>query len=286
MRRVVFLVNKDLGHLGSSALRGDQLCRMGECGRWDDRIEFRLSHGEDAFSDSLVFMTKGYCMRAKRSDLEKIKIRHNKLFADILDLPMKNFSIEYFDGLITSSLSQHQFVAKTFPKMRAFYIPHHVDLRIPPYETNPAGFRCAYFGDPDNALLPVNSSGAITVIPATTAYDFRWIRRLPDFNCHYAIRGDRASDCFKPFTKGFIAAHVGAAIVVDKADNEAAMHLGDDYPLAFDVRTIADSLECLGTAAAIFGSSEWQVAMSRMNRMREQFSLKKVLGQLESFALQ
>jgi hypothetical protein len=67
-----------------------------------------------------------------------------------------------------------------------------------------------------NAAFAGSLGDAVTFIHTDTnqAYDAEWIKKIHHFNAHYALRANLGIDGFKPFTKGFIAAHCASPVIV------------------------------------------------------------------------
>jgi hypothetical protein len=94
------------------------------------------------------------------------------------------------------------------------------------------------------------------------------------------LRADRPIDGFKPFTKGFIAAHCSSAILVGKDDAEATAILGSDYPFFCDRSDGKKVREAIGRMADGFENAEWRKALSILAKVRVQESRDNVRGQL------
>lgn len=176
------------------------------------------------------------------------------------------------DGFIACSAMQSRYLRTSFPGRPVIHIPHHVDLDIPGIPCQWDHFACGYFGDPNNAchLKELENAGEIAVWEAKTSNKNGWYQALPAANLHYAFRPRSMwGSGFKPFTKGFIAAHVNAVIMVAESDDEATELLGSDYPMRLpDSSSAQDVLDKLAALRADFGGEVWQMARQRMNRLR------------------
>jgi hypothetical protein len=103
----------------------------------------------------------------------------------------------------------------------------------------------------------------------TSKPDFSWAERLPEFNCHYAVRKPRPIDGFKPFLKGFTAAHFGAPVIVDEGTSDADYYLGPDYAYKVESTDEDSILACLDLVALSFGTSIWKEMVDRMRSVKE-----------------
>ncbi|MBT8389548.1 MAG: hypothetical protein HKP37_11550 [Boseongicola sp.] len=181
-------------------------------------------------------------------------------------------------GALERHLSAHH------PSARIIRLDHHADpllTRGAPQDR----LRLAYFGRADNRTLPQNLENRVM----TPAYD----GLSPDSdvreamrhaNLHYAVREmeaetDRLS--FKPFTKGFNAAAVGAHVLVNRQVDDAMDWLGPDYPFLIDdcrPDTIAAAIDKAETS---YGSAEWTDALAAIETVRKAVRPKAITAQLE-----
>jgi hypothetical protein len=79
-------------------------------------------------------------------------------------------------------------------------------------------------------------------------------------------------DGFKPFLKGFIAAHCGAVLVVSASDREATSYLGEDYPFRFSIEDGDDARAALAEVKRGYLSAAWGRALETVRAVRERSS--------------
>ena len=89
-----------------------------------------------------------------------------------------------------------------------------------------------------------------------------WREAMARYNVHYAVRRvGLPQERFKPFTKGMLAARVGAVAVVSTLDAEAMRLLGEDYPFAVAPgRGLPAMLRFVEEMREGFGDARWQLA--------------------------
>ncbi len=264
MRTVHFLIANEQRHWGSSILRGEQLRDL--CDRFlggGGGLEFRVAREPETLRNAIVFVTKAYLVFAPMEDLAALKERGNFLIGDFLDARIDAARAELCDTLVASSRNQDAFLRAAFPERRVVHVTHHVDLRIPDIAARGTVFSCGYFGGPNNARMNACVARHVEIVNATDPGGRVWIDALPRFTSHYLVRQWQETDGYKPFLKGFVAAHCSAVPFVSRDDAEARHYVGDDYPFLYD----ADDANLSANFAdfrAQFGSARWQFALERL----------------------
>ena len=150
------------------------------------------------------------------------------------------------------------------------------------WSKRPGTLRSGYFGELLNAVLTPKIIKKVDVVPVdnTNQNDF-WLRELPKYNFHYAIRQTRDVYPNKPFVKGFTAAHCNANILIQDSEKEAVRWLGKDYPyLVHGEVTEKKILEMLKYAKKSFGSEVWIRGLETMRKIREKTSEEAIGKQL------
>lgn len=287
MRDVVFLISEKFRNFGSSLLRGEQLCRICEAAFPDKGIRFRVEHVPQGISDCIVVLSKMVALTIDARTLSDLRSRGNTLYADYLDGVVPASTARLLDGFIASSRAQSSHLKARFPGQRVVHVTHHVDLDIPDIEVAEGGFRCAYFGDLGNALYQRRLRTKLD-FHSTSGPKPAWIEKLRLYNCHYALRSRwytpwnrRYWAGFKPFTKGFIAAHVGAVILVSRQDTEALGYLGTDYPFVCDATSLSSVLDALDAVQQSLGTARWHAAVAAMRSLKAATGLPRVKAELE-----
>lgn len=163
-------------------------------------------------------------------------------------------------------------------------LDHHADPALTP--AAPSRDLClAYFGREKNRTLPRRLASRVMVPDyegLSLQHDIR--EAMGNANLHYAVRDmepETHRTSFKPFTKGFNAAAVGANVLVNRQVDDAVEWLGADYPfLIEDCRpeTIAAGID---RAEAAFGSDDWTAGLATMERIRESVRPNRIAFQLE-----
>ncbi|MBU8538094.1 class I SAM-dependent methyltransferase [Falsiroseomonas tokyonensis] len=271
-RDFAFIIDRKTQRNGSAHLRGRQLSQLfAEVAADYDRT-VRFGFADEPVRDAIAIVNKTALMQSDRDLGQRLKQAGCVVLMDFIDGPLVPAITAQADAFIACSALQSRHLRAAFPGQPVVHIPHHVDLDIPATPSQWDRFACGYFGNVDNAahLAALQEAGALTVWEAKTTNKNGWYQALPDFNLHYAFRPRRMWGAgFKPFTKGFVAAHVGAVILVAESDEEATELLGADYPLRLPDATDAKAMQArLGDLAARFGDADWQLARQRMQRLK------------------
>ncbi len=230
-----------------------------------------------------VILTKSALCRIGRREMAGLRARSHTLIADPVDLPMRDSVLAAADILLASSLTQERYFKTRFADRRVHYLAHHVDLRLPAIAAPADRARLAYFGKFENCLHADRIPPLVTVFRAEFPADTGWMQHLAAHNAHYALRAASPFDGFKPFTKGFVAAHCGAPVIVRADDEEARLHLGDGY--TFYVQDL--SWEAVNTQlariAGSFGTPDWHAARATMQDLANRVALPAIQQQLGGF---
>jgi hypothetical protein len=268
MRKVVFVVPVGRRVSGSTLLRSWQLRQLAEPLLKAQGIESLVSVGA-GFRDAVLVLSKGAMLASKPASILRLKKRGNVVCADPVDGIISDAALAACDLLIAASMTQLADLSRRFPRHRIAYVGHHVDVRIGGISPPRDRFRLGYFGELVNTRFEEDLADIVSFVQVDTsmAMEAPWIDRLSDFNAHYAIRAPRSHDGFKPFTKGFVAAHCGCPILVDAQDEEARRLLPSDYPY-FVAASSADHVrEAIGRMSDSFGGSEWCQALAAMRKL-------------------
>ena len=144
-----------------------------------------------------------------------------------------------------------------------------------------APLKVAYFGELANTIIDPNIENIVDFINVDTSrQNADWLNKLADYNMHYALRQHRKIDQFKPFLKGFTAAHCHSNIIIQDTQKEAMLWLGEDYPfLLKNEPTISNILKHLEYVNTIQGSPEWEQGLEVMEMIRGQISNQNIARQ-------
>lgn len=268
---------------GSTVMRGFQLADIARrhLGR---RVRVDVRPLAPDFKHSTLFLTKGALKVATAETLARLKSRGNRLLFDVVDELPPETTREFADVVVASSLTAFEGYGRQFPGIRVALVNHHVDPRLEAAVAGPrpSTFRIGYFGERENAVLSPRIEEAVEVVHIdTSTEDTRWLSSIPHFSMHYAVRRTRLLDQFKPFLKGFTAAHAGAPILIQRSQEEAVRWLGDDYPFLMDAPLTEETiLAAIAEAQAEFGGTRWREALEVMAGLRERTSPDRIAGEL------
>lgn len=211
-----------------------------------------------------VVLTKSALLASNRDTLLRLRELGHRFIADFVDLPVDEEVASSVDFLLASSVRQERFFRSRFSQIPTLHVTHLVDLRMPTISVPTDRARFGYFGRVANCLHANEISDLVCITDANDAADTDWMARLSESNTHYAIRDAEEPAVFKPFLKGFTAAHCAAPIVVASTDEEAIYYLGTDYPLAVRDLSLASVREHLRRFANEYGTSTWNSAVEAM----------------------
>jgi hypothetical protein len=318
---VVFLSAPDAIRLyyGSTFLRGKQLIALLST-RLSDRYSLTFT-ADCQQTDSIIILTKGFLASASPQSLAGLRAGRNILLADPVDLGMPTADLialaAAVDGFVASSKRQMAALRKQFPDKPCHLVTHNVDQRLPVFEPPRDKLRLAYVGLSQNCryLSELGPLAEILETPSGGSTD-RWMTRLPEFNCHYALRRpddsfgfksfivslfSRAHDSvvfrpsakglfgrphdfvvFKPFTKGFTAAHCLSPVLTERSESDAEFYLPDDYPFFLsggDWHEVSDAIKRIGGE---FGGKSWRYAVDIMREVRDKSSPDHIANEFKT----
>lgn len=279
-RRVVFAISK--APIGSNFLRGRQLHELVSPLLRNRGIESSVALDLE-ISDALVLLNKNVILGAAPDLIERLKHRRNIVVADPLDGVVSEEILRAADALISSSHVQSEYFRRTFPDKPCFYVGHHVDIRIGPIEPlHGETLSIGYFGELHNTLYSEELCSRIDFHRTNTSdsSDVSWMAQLKNYNAHYGMRLRQPYDGYKPFTKGFIAAHCGCPIIVSADDREAMLHLTNDYPFAAKDSSLTAVLAVIADMSASFMGPRWRTALEIMSHVKAHSSRETTANQL------
>ena len=282
MKLVAFLIDEKQPW-GSNLLRGAQLSRICEYSLPGSDYHAILSSDPDQISGSTVFCTKSALVSLDLQACERLRGRDNVLIADPLDLDTTRFDFACYDILVASSITQEAYLREHYPTKPVFHVTHHVDLRMPGAQSQQKSFVPAYIGDVNNGFQLSDVRPRLSILQSKPN-ETQWMDEISRFSLHYGVRKRQPWDGFKPFTKGFIAAHFGAPVVVSRNDQEAVFQLGKDYPFYCD-ETIESVNEAIKFCQHSFLEACWFLAQDKMLEVQKRSSLPMVSKQLKDMLI-
>jgi hypothetical protein len=217
------------------------------------------------------------------SKLDISKKNGNKIIWDILD----GFSFEYFDcvkeftldGLIFSTKASLSYLSQV-SRYEDTILYHHNDPRIIKRVNRTKQhtcFCCCYIGNTPqktNNVSHLQYLQSVDIIETDTRHAERagWIRRIPYYTCHYAVRTDPIRCDTKPLVKVGVAAACNANMIVNRS-NAAVELLGHDYPFICG-ESEQSAKEMVTHACELFGSDIWNHGLKQMHVLREKLSIE------------
>jgi hypothetical protein len=248
----------------SAHLRGGQMMQLIREVRNDVECKAESLAGLQRRRGACVILTKSALHEVRPGTIAKLRARGHRLIADFVDLPVDPKIAACMDCLLASSVAQARFMRGRFPQIPVLHVTHHADLRLPPVLPLTDRPRFGYFGKPENCLHARAIRHLVDIVPAENFANLHWMLRLPQCNAHYVLRSPEAANVFKPFVKGFVAAHCGVPVIAAANDEEARHYLGADYPFFVDDLSLASTYAQLDHFAGAFATPAWASAVAMM----------------------
>jgi hypothetical protein len=234
---------------------------------------YAVSFTEDAavVRDAEVLLTKGAMASLKPDEIVALGRRNLATVGAWDDIRPDPRKARLVDATMTLSHRQTVELNRLYPQAPSFLVTHHVNTQVQAKAramTPPGGgLSTGYFGDLENTVRPASLAPMVELVGIDTrnvGTASSWIETLPRFNCHWIVRRARPWDGWKPFLKGFVAAHCRSVVVTTADDGDAPYYLGDDYPFYAASLGAADLEMALIKAAAGFGGPDWRLALEIM----------------------
>jgi hypothetical protein len=244
-------------------------------------LRLAVTTSMDDLDDSIVILNKSALAVLADEDFYRLKNRGNVLIADPLDAVLSDAFLAKFDCVVAAAREQLAYYQGAVAT-RTSYIAHHIDMRIPPIAPRADRFSIGYFGEIINARYTRELRGSVSFVSVDTrmAEDTRWMNELAHHNAHYLIRAHDEPGSFKPFTKGFIAAHCASPVLVARNDREARHFLPSSYPYLADADEVEDVRRAISRMRDGFMAEEWRLAQQCMRGILESCSRATVCGQI------
>ena len=283
--RLTFVYAEQFRGSGSTVMRGFQLARIVRDNT--SRLAVSVRPLDADHRRSVLFLTKGALKVATPAQLEQLARKGNRLLFDVVDEPPPPHTARFADTLIASSLTAFEEFSRDYPGTRVALVNHHVDPRIPGRSAAPSEFRVGYFGERVNAVLSDRIEQSVDVVHIDTSReDSAWLGRIGGYAMHYAVRRTRALDHFKPFLKGFTAAHVGAPVLIQRGQQEAVRWLGPDYPYLIDEPVTEDAVvHAIERARAEWRGPRWNRAVASMEGIRARTEPRRIAEEVAAAVL-
>lgn len=309
--RVRFLYRSSSRYLGSTQMRGVQLCRLAQ-DQLGDRYDFALQavpnlqklHLEWPWiamqpRGTVFVLVKDAVDRFSTEGLLRLQARSAGVALDYIDRHLHIMPPQGIDLHISASISGVAAMDARIAELagtgdaiqgETALLLHGVDHRL--YELPKAKldqFRPVYFGSPHVTTIPADLLQQLAVIDATNteamAANFA---SVAGYNLHYGIRKIVEYPHLrgrKPFTKGFTAAVLGANILTHTDEDDALPLLGSGYPFMAASTEPEAIIDTWHKAQRDFGGATWQKASERMSKLAQKVSFKAQAAQLETVLL-
>lgn len=270
-------------HIASTVMRGKQLSSIASqlLAKWVS-VKYLPSLDLINCSDSVIILTKGLLSEATPEFIQRLTGRNNVVLADFVDDPIRDELNDMLDGYIASSVKQYNHLLYKYPQKNIFHITHHVDPLIRDTHGPKDYCNIGYYGELICARYAKQLIGIIDFCQIHTdgRKNRTYLNRLRHSNVHYAVRNDLPIKGFKPFLKGFTAAHCGANIIVQHDESDAMHYLGKDYPYMIYDTSLAKVKETIEYVHDSFGSKEWYYGLEIMESVREKSTQEYVANEV------
>ncbi len=222
--------------------------------------------------DSTIVLGKTALQALGPAAIEQVKAEGSTVLFDAVDGLVQPELAGLADGFVCASRSEFAFRSSS-ARVPVHLVPHAIDQRIDVPARTHDHFSCAYAGRRVNGQHLGDLRGIdVIATPGSTQGgrdSRRWVDDLSAYSHHYVVRQRQEYDGFKPFTKGFVASALGAAVIASADDEEDRLMLGDDYPYLSRSSRLADVRQCLDFARESFGGADWRRAQERMRTLAE-----------------
>jgi hypothetical protein len=283
MRKLVFAFAPPADRWPSALLRGRQLMQLIHAANHAVSCQASPLAALTRTRGERIVLTKSALYAITAETLGQLRAQGHVLIADFVDLPVDHDIAAGMDFLLASSRSQAEFFRQQLPQIPVFHITHHVDLRLPKIIPAAGPARFGYFGKPQNCMYESELGGLVSVVAVENPAQTGWMQRLAALNAHYALRTRLGAGVFKPFTKGFIAAHCSAPVIVAAADTEARHYLGADYPFSIADLSLGAVRAHLEEFAVAYGTAPWRAAIAMMREVAERSGQAQIKHELMAF---
>ncbi len=141
-----FVYSQSARYYGSTVMRGEQLSKITQR-TLGKRVYFTSTDYQ--YKNCILFLTKWAIYTLSVKDLQKLKIRENKLIFDLVDGELPADKIKFADVVVAAAESIYQKYKRSLPKLvKIVLIDHHVDprIRFVDWSARPEKLKVGYFG--------------------------------------------------------------------------------------------------------------------------------------------
>jgi len=221
-----------------------------------------------------VILSKFATALISKEELATLINNGNTIYVDPVDT---NLNIQKFSSdciLVASSLEQIKYF-KNSTKIPAKLIYHSSDLRLKNLKVQKSEFKIGYFGNLSRIPKDYGELKKLSIIKTPLSYEPkrvlpRYASELIKYSAHLVTGTNSTKNVFKPFTKGIVAAHIGALALISQNDVEGISLLGRNYPYIAKNNNLNSILEMINYMQKNFLSNEWIFA-EELNRNLEPY---------------
>ncbi|MUO94505.1 hypothetical protein GOZ80_12335 [Agrobacterium vitis] len=241
--------------------------------------------------DAIYVFTKRAALSIGASALEILHGRSRGICFDYVDTPLDKMVFNHVDmHLASSHMARDAMRARLTntpgAKGQVGLLLHGADERIYAMGNQHRNdYRAGYFGFLKNTVRTPQIEKSVDFHDAAFSDSMRQtITRMGDYSLHYCIRApqkETLARCYKPFTKGVIAAACGANVLVNAAQDDALAFLGEDYPYLVQGDGEDEIIDVLQRARSTHGKNDWLCARRAMDNLLNQVSPKAMAMQMD-----
>lgn len=280
--RVYFIYRSKYKYNASTVMRCFQLQKIlkDEGGIIVDLIDEKFINN---LNNSVCILNKSFLINASPREFEVLLLNNNIICLDYIDSLPKQFQINYSHSLIASSYKQKIFFLEKFNNKLIKYIPHNVDPRLNKKNIDNNFLNIGYFGEKDNGLYLDDLSGLVDCYFINTKKNENqnWISNINRYNAHYIIRRFQDNKVFKPFLKGFTAAHNNSNIIAYINDGDSLHYLGIDYPYLLKDKSLKNVLNMIYYMKESYKSKEWNEGLEIIKDIKFKSSNKFIINEFK-----
>jgi hypothetical protein len=214
--------------------------------------------------NSIIVLSKFATQHISQTELVILLKNNNSIFVDPVDLEIEISKFNSDCTLIASSFEQaNYFRSSTSIPVELIY--HSSDLRLKELRAQNDAFAIGYFGNLARIPSEFNKLDKLSIIKTPLSYESkrdlpRYSHYLKKYSAHLVAGTTPPKHIFKPFTKGIIAANVGAVSLISEFDIEGITLLGPNYPYIAKDISIKPVLEMIEHMEKSFMTDEWILA--------------------------
>ncbi len=234
--------------------------------------------------ESICIINKSFLIDASANEFEILNKNRNILCLDYIDSKEKLFQIKYSHCLIASSIKQFNFYRKKYKNYLIHLITHHVDPRFQNFKRNNNFLKIGYFGERKNGLNIEYLHNFVKThyISTNNQFNTAWIKEISSFNAHYIARSRINKNIFKPFLKGFTAAHFSSNVICCKYDGDSLEYLTKNYPYFLKDYSVKGIIQTIEYMQFTYKSNIWLEGLEIMKNVKQRSSNKYIIKEFKS----